>query len=59
MRDEGVNVFDNQFKIVPKSLKDTKGFTGNTASETESEIAQKVAIKLSENKDYLQIFPRD
>lgn len=53
IRDEGVNVFDNQFKIIPKSLMDSTGYTGNTASETESEIAQKVAIKLSENKDYL------
>jgi DNA helicase-4 len=53
MRDEGVNVFDNKFKIVPKTTNNSSDFTGNTASETESEIAQKVAIKLSENSEYL------
>ena len=53
MRDEGVHVFDNQFKIVPKQKVGPDEFTGNTAKETESEIAKKVAIKLSENKDYL------
>jgi len=53
MRNEGVNVFDNQFKLVPKVKDDSLGFTKNTAAETESEITQKVTIKLSENTNYL------
>jgi DNA helicase-4 len=53
MRDEGVHVFDNQFKIVSKQIDASNEFTGNTASETESEIAKNVAINLSENKEYL------
>ena len=58
MRDEGVHVFDNQFKIVPKSKDLNAVFTGNTASETEGEIVKKVAIKLSENRNFLIAFKR-
>lgn len=53
MRNEGVNVFDNQFKLVPKFIDNTSEFKGLSASETESEITQKVTIKLSENRNYL------
>jgi DNA helicase-4 len=53
MREDGVHVFDNQFKIVPKSIDNSNEYTGNTASETESQIVKKVAIKLSENREYL------
>lgn len=53
MRDEGVNVFDNQFKIIPTSIEESSDYSKNTAPETEFDIAQKVAIKLSENKEFL------
>lgn len=53
MKEEGVNVFDNQFKIVPKNKHNSTDFVGYTASETEYEISKKVAIKLSENNSYL------
>jgi superfamily I DNA/RNA helicase len=52
LKDDGVNVFDNQFRIVPK-VKESNEFKGRTASETESEIIQKVTIQLSENRDFL------
>lgn len=52
LRDDGVNVFDNQFKIVPEE-NNSDEFSRNTASETESEIVQKQAIILTKDKDYL------
>jgi superfamily I DNA/RNA helicase len=58
MREEGVHVFDNLFKIVPKQIDYSNEFTGNSASETESEIAQKVTIKLSDNNEYLMDLKR-
>ncbi|PKB44196.1 UvrD-like helicase family protein [Cellulophaga sp. RHA19] len=53
MREDGVNVFDNQFKLVPKYIDDSSEYKGLSATETEQEIIQKVAIKLSENRNYL------
>lgn len=53
LREEGVHVYDNQFKIVPKNKDSSSDFVGYTAQETESEIAKKVVIKLSENSEYL------
>lgn len=53
MREDGVEVFDNQFKLVPKYIDNSSEFRGLGATETEQEITQKVAIKLSENKNYL------
>ncbi|SHI62608.1 UvrD-like helicase C-terminal domain-containing protein [Arenibacter nanhaiticus] len=53
MRDEGVNVYDNQFKIVHSHRDNSADFFGNTAPENESEIIQKVAIKMSEKRDFL------
>ncbi|APY12110.1 hypothetical protein BWZ22_13105 [Seonamhaeicola sp. S2-3] len=53
MRTDGVNVFDNQFKIINKSKNNSGEVIGNSAPETESEIIQKVTIKLSKNKAFL------
>jgi superfamily I DNA/RNA helicase len=58
MREEGVNVFDNQFKLVSKSIDNSSEFKGISATEIESEIIQKVAIQLSENRNYLIDFKR-
>lgn len=58
MRDEGVNVFDNRFKIVPKAANSSSDFIGNTAVETESEIAKKIAITLSDDINYLLALKR-
>jgi superfamily I DNA/RNA helicase len=58
MRDEGVHVYDNQFKIIPKYIDANKEFTGNTASETEKDIIQKVTIELCENKEFLILLKR-
>lgn len=53
MREDGVHVFDNQFKIVPKQKDYSNEFIGNTATETEGEIIQQVAIELSKETEYL------
>jgi len=53
MRNDGVHVFDNQFKIIPKTNENASEFMGNTAPETENEIIQKVTIELSKSKTFL------
>ena len=52
MKDDGVHVFDNQFKLVLKNSYE-QDKAGNAAEETEWEIIQKVTIKLASDKEYL------
>lgn len=55
MREDGVQVFDNQFKVISDGKSEK---TSSSAPETEHEIIQKCAIKLSENKDYLMLMKK-
>jgi len=52
IKQDGVHVFDNRFKIVSDN-KEASEFKGNTAVETVKQIVEKVSIDLSENKDFL------
>lgn len=52
LKNDGVHVFDNRFKIVPnrKEKGDLKRFS---APEIEAEILEKVVIQLSNNSEYI------
>ena len=52
IKQDGVHVFDNKFKIVGDN-KNAGEFVGNTAEETVGDIIEKVTIGLSKEKEFL------
>lgn len=52
LKKDGVHIFDNKFKIVPKQH-EKSDFSKYSASETEAEILEKVIIQLCNSPEYI------
>lgn len=58
LRNEGANVFDNKFKIVPQQKDNSSEFNSISAEKTEPELLRDAAVKLCHDKDYLLLLKR-